>query len=166
MVVSDCLPVTQREAPHSKIILFHVLDSYIRTSASLRCEKSFNNDAQFLYHPFILKPLKHRAVAMKVGDHIALLGHGICKPYTAMSLHPSVLLMHGPAQRAEAWEPSRAARAQSEHRDSLQELSATLASALLIARGCSEPCSFCALRCPAASLILKGWSKGSCTSCN
>lgn len=74
MVFSDCLPGTQREAPHSKIILFHVLGKCMRTSASLKCEKSFNKDLEFpSYHPFIPKSLERRTVAMKLQGNWAIL---------------------------------------------------------------------------------------------
>lgn len=67
MVFLNCLPGIQIEAPHSKIILFHVMYMRMRMSASLKYEKILNNDAQFpSYHPFIPKPLEHRVVAMEL----------------------------------------------------------------------------------------------------
>lgn len=126
----------------------------MRMSASLPWEKSFTN-AQFLYHPFIPKLLRYRAVDVKPQWNWAV-------PWLCWAM--------GSANRAQpwpctppcfwctvqpeepAWEPSWVSRAQNKHRDSLQELSNTAASALLIARACSELCSSSALCCPPASL--------------
>lgn len=46
----------------------------MRMSASVKYEKILNNDAQFpSYHPFIPKPLEHRAVAMELWGNWAIL---------------------------------------------------------------------------------------------
>lgn len=64
-----------------------------------------------------------------------------------------------------ACEPSWVLRAQSKHRDSLQELSDMSASALLLARACSELCTSMASHCPPASLVFSGGSQRNCSSC-
>lgn len=137
-------------------------------SASLQCEKSFTNNAPLLYHPFIPKPLRCRAVAMKLQWNWAVSwfcwAMGSAKYTQPWPSTPPCLWCR--VQHEEpAWEPSWVSRVQSKHRDSLQELSDMSASALLIARACSELCSSSALHCPPASLSFNGGSRGSCSSC-
>lgn len=77
----------------------------MRKSASLQGENSFTNDAQFLLSPLHPHTTQVQSwsceTTVKLGSTMALLGHGIYKPYTAIILHLSVLLMQSPA-----WRPS------------------------------------------------------------
>lgn len=137
-------------------------------SASLQCENSFTNDAQFLYHPFIPKPLRCRAAAVKPQWNWAVpwLCRAMGSANYTQPWPPTPLCFWCKVQHEEPpWKPSWVLRAWSRHRGSHQELSDMSASALLIARACSELCSSSALHCPPSSLVFGGGSQGNCSSC-
>lgn len=162
MVFSDCLPGTQRKAPSQQ-------NNFISRTGCVHEDECIPTVwEQFLYHPFIPKLLRCRAVAVKPQWKWAVpwlcwaMGSANCaQPWPSTPLCFWCRVQH----EEPAWEPSWVSRAQSKHGDSLQELSDTSASALLIARACSELCSSSAFALPSSFTGLHGGSQGNCSSC-